>query len=81
MGALDYDSQIDAIIDHGRLDEAISLLGMLEDALLKDKEDVSERLRCKKPKSFSINTVIGMLWILFSEVSAPPERVIRLFPL
>ncbi|KAL8864103.1 MAG: hypothetical protein Q9174_007468, partial [Haloplaca sp. 1 TL-2023] len=38
MGALQYDSQIDALVDHGRLDEAISLLGMLEDALLKDKE-------------------------------------------
>lgn len=37
MEALSYDTQIDALVEKGYLDEAISLANMLEDALLTDK--------------------------------------------
>ncbi|KAG6991353.1 hypothetical protein G7Y79_00053g088360 [Physcia stellaris] len=80
MGALDYDSQIDAIIDHGRLDEAISLLGMLEDALLKDKEGRLREIKMQKAQVLFDQRRYRDALDLFSEVSAPPERVIRLFP-
>lgn len=80
MGALDYDSQIDAIIDHGRLDEAISLLGMLEDALLKDKEGRLREIKMQKAQTLFDQRRYRDALDLFSEVSAPPERVIRLFP-
>ncbi|KAL8703798.1 MAG: hypothetical protein Q9201_003013 [Fulgogasparrea decipioides] len=80
MGALDYDSQIDTLVDHGRLDEAISLLGMLEDALLKDKEGRLREIKMRKAQNlFDLRRYRESLE-LFTEVSAPPERVIRLFP-
>ncbi|KAI4226221.1 MAG: hypothetical protein LQ349_006918 [Xanthoria aureola] len=80
MGALEYDSQIDALVDHGRLDEAISLLGMLEDALLKDKEGRLREIKMLKAQYlFDLRRYRESL-DLFTEVSAPPERVIRLFP-
>ncbi|KAI4265109.1 MAG: hypothetical protein L6R38_009646 [Xanthoria sp. 2 TBL-2021] len=80
MGALEYDSQIDALVDRGRLDEAISLLGMLEDALLKDKEGRLREVKMLKAQYlFDLRRYRESL-DLFMEVSAPPERVIRLFP-
>ncbi|KAL8661562.1 MAG: hypothetical protein Q9202_005507 [Teloschistes flavicans] len=80
MGALDYDSQIDALVERGRLDEAISLLGMLEDALLKDKEARMREIKMLKAQwLFDLRRYRESL-DLFTEVSAPPERVIRLFP-
>lgn len=80
MGALDYDSQIDALLGHGRLDEAISLLCMLEDALLKDKEGRLREIKMQKAQSLFDQRRYRDALDLFSEVSAPPERVIRLFP-
>lgn len=80
MGALEYDSQIDALVDRGRLDEAISLLDMLEDALLKDKEGRLREIKMQKAQwLFDLRRYRESL-DLFTEVSAPPERVIRLFP-
>ncbi|KAL8728469.1 MAG: hypothetical protein Q9166_005367 [cf. Caloplaca sp. 2 TL-2023] len=80
MVALEYDSQIDALVERGRLDEAISLLGMLEDALLKDKEGRLREIKMLKAQIlFDLHRYRESL-DLFTEVSAPPERVIRLFP-
>ncbi|KAL8695629.1 MAG: hypothetical protein Q9224_003283, partial [Gallowayella concinna] len=80
MAALDYDSQIDTLVDRSRLDEAISLLGMLEDALLKDKEGRLREIKMLKAQTlFDLRRYRESLDI-FTEVSAPPERVIRLFP-
>ncbi|KAL8997696.1 MAG: hypothetical protein Q9169_003103 [Polycauliona sp. 2 TL-2023] len=80
MAALEYDSQIDALVDRGKLDDAISLLGMLEDALLKDKEGRLREIKMLKAQNlFDLRRYRESL-DLFTEVSAPPERVIRLFP-
>lgn len=80
MGALDYDSQINALVDRGRLDEAISLLGMLEDALLRDKEGRLREIKMLKAQTlFDLRRYREAL-DLFTEVSAPPQRVIQLFP-
>ena len=80
MGALGYDSQIDELVDRGRLDEAISLLGLLEDALLKDKEGRLREIKMQKAQMLFDQRRYRDSLDLFSEVSAPPERVIRLFP-
>ena len=77
---MDYDTQIDALVDCGRLDEAISLLGMLEDALLKDKEGRLREIKMQKAQLLFDQRRYRDSLDLFSEVSAPPERVIRLFP-
>ncbi|KAL9603178.1 MAG: hypothetical protein Q9219_001381 [cf. Caloplaca sp. 3 TL-2023] len=80
MGALDYDSQINTLVDRSRLDEAISLLGMLEDALLKDKEGRLREIKMLKAQTlFDLHRYRESL-DLFTEVSAPPERVIQLYP-
>ena len=80
MRALDYDSQIDALVDGGKLDEAISLLGMLEDALLKDKEGRLRGTKMLKAHSLFDQRRYRQSLDLFTEVAAPPERVIRLYP-
>ncbi len=80
MRALDYDSQINALVERGKLDEAISLIGMLEHALLKDKDGRLREIRMLKAQSLFDQRKFRESLELFAEVSAPPERVIRLYP-
>ncbi len=80
MRALDYDSQIDALVDGGKLDEAISLLGMLEDALLRDKEGRLREIKMSKAQNLFDQRKYRQSLDLFTEVAAPPEMVIRLYP-
>lgn len=80
MRALDYDSQIDALVEREKLDEAISLLGMLEDALLKDKEGRLREIKMVKAQRLFDQRRFRESLELFTDVSAPPERVIRLYP-
>lgn len=80
MRALNYDSQIDALVQREKLDEAISLLGMLEDALLKDKEGRLREIKMLKAQSLFDQRRFRESLELFTDVSAPPERVIRLYP-
>ena len=80
MSTLDYDSQIDALVQRSRLDEAISLLSMLEDALLKDKEGRLREVKMLKAQWLFDARKYRDSLDLFTEVSAPPERVIRLYP-
>ena len=80
MKALDYDSQIDTMVQRGRLDEAISLLGLLEDALLNDKNAKMKEVKMLKAQDLFDQHRFRDSIDLFTEISAPPERVIRLFP-
>lgn len=80
MDALGYDAQIDALVERRRLDEAVSLLGMLEDALLKDKEGRLREIKMLKAQDLFDQRRYRDSLDLFTEVSAPPERVISLYP-
>ncbi|KAF6240783.1 hypothetical protein HO173_001456 [Letharia columbiana] len=80
MKALDYDAQIDALVERGRLDEALSLLAMLEDALLKDKQGRVRDIKIIKAQQLFDQRRYRDSIDLFTEVSAPPERVIRMYP-
>lgn len=80
MEALNYDSQIDALVQKGYLDEAISLINMLEDALLKDKPGRLRSIKLEKAQSLFGMRKYRDSMDLFTEVSAPPEIVIRLYP-
>ena len=80
MKALDYDAQIDALVEQARLDEALSLLGMLEDALLRDKDGRIRDVKIIKAQQLFDQRRYRDSIDLFTEVSAPPERVIRLYP-
>lgn len=80
MRALNYDSQIDALVEKERFDEAISLLKMLEDALLKDKEGRLREIKMLKAQSLFDQRKFRESLELFTDVSAPPEIVILLYP-
>jgi hypothetical protein len=82
METTDYDSQVDELVNNARYDEAISILKMLEDALLRNKE---ERLReihiLKAQMLFDQRKYEDAIDIFMDkDVQAPPERVIKLYP-
>ena len=79
METTDYDSQVDELVNNARYDEAISILSMLEDALLHSKE---ERLReihiLKAQMLFDQRKYEDAIDIFMDKVvQAPPERVIK----
>ncbi|KAL5323920.1 hypothetical protein ACEPPN_008462 [Leptodophora sp. 'Broadleaf-Isolate-01'] len=82
MGSTDYDSQIDELVDKARYDEAISVLTMLEDALLRNKEERLREIKILKAQwLFDQRKYQDAVDIFMAkDVQAPPERVIKLFP-
>lgn len=82
MDATDYDSQIEELVGGGKYDEAISVLGMLEDALLKNKTETMRSIKMQKAEVLFRAKKYRDAMDLFNEdeVHAPPERVLRLFP-
>ena len=80
MEALSYDSQIDALVEKGYLDEAISLITMLEDALLQDKPGRLRQIKLEKAQGLFKTRKYRDSMDLFTDISAPPENVIRLYP-
>lgn len=80
MKGLHYDAQIDALVAEEQLDEAISLLDMVEETLITDKEGRLRELKMQKAQKLFNSGKFRDSLDLFSEVSAPPERVIRLYP-
>ncbi|KAF2447253.1 vacuolar morphogenesis protein AvaB [Karstenula rhodostoma CBS 690.94] len=80
MGAQSYESQIDDLVANGRFDEALSLLNILEDTLLLDKEDrIREIMMLKAGALFELRKFREAM-DLFTDAKAPPERVIALYP-
>ncbi|KAI1078598.1 AvaB protein [Whalleya microplaca] len=82
MEATDYDTQVQVLIDNAKYDEAISILGMLEDALLKDKASTMREAKMLKAEVLFKQKKFGKSLELFNEeeVHAPPERVLKLYP-
>ncbi|KAG0636115.1 vacuolar sorting protein 39 domain 1-domain-containing protein [Tuber brumale] len=80
MTAADYETQIKQLIEGDHLDEAISLLEILESVLLDSKEEQLREVKMLKAERLFEKRKYRESMDLFTEVSAPPERVIRLFP-
>ncbi|KAI1496511.1 SPX domain-containing protein [Biscogniauxia marginata] len=82
MDATDYDSQVQELVDRARYDEAISVLSMLEDALLTDKTGTMREVKMRKAEVLFKQRKFRASLDLFNEdeVHAPPERVLRLYP-
>ncbi|KAK5568028.1 Vacuolar morphogenesis protein 6 [Exophiala xenobiotica] len=80
MQGLNYDAQIDSLVEGGYLDEAISLLEMIEETLIKDKVGRLREIKMQKAQKLFDEKKFRDALDLFGEVSAPPERVIRLYP-
>ncbi|GKT86543.1 LOW QUALITY PROTEIN: vacuolar sorting protein 39 domain 1 [Colletotrichum tofieldiae] len=82
MGATEYDSQIDELVERGKYDEAVSILNMLEDALLHNKKETLREVKMLKAEALFKQRKFYDSMDLFNEddVHAPPERVLKLFP-
>ncbi|KAI0535920.1 SPX domain-containing protein [Xylaria digitata] len=82
MDATDYDTQVQELIEKAQFDEAISVLSMLEDALLKDKIGLTREVKMLKAETLFKHRKFRQSLDLFNEddVHAPPERVLRLYP-
>ncbi|EXJ85356.1 6-phosphofructo-2-kinase/fructose-2,6-bisphosphatase [Capronia coronata CBS 617.96] len=80
MQGLNYDAQIDSLVESGSLDEAISLLDMIEETLIKNKNGRLREIKMQKAQKLFDEKRFREALDLFGEVSAPPERVIMLYP-
>ncbi|KAK2745680.1 Vacuolar morphogenesis protein 6 [Myotisia sp. PD_48] len=80
MSALGYDTQIETLVDKGHLDEAISLLEMLEDALVVNKANQLREIKLQKAQVlFGLGKYRDSM-DLFRTVLAPPDLVLRRYP-
>ena len=80
MQGLKYDAQIDALAEAGHFDEAVSLLGMIEETLFEDKNGRLREIKMLKAQKLFDEKQFRQSLDLFSEVSAPPEKVIKMYP-
>jgi hypothetical protein len=80
MGTTDYDTQIDDLVNSGQYDEAISVLHMLEDALLRDKKGRLRDVKILKAQTLFDQRKYNEAIDVFLDAEAPPERVIKLYP-
>lgn len=82
MDATSYDDQIQSLVAAGFLDEAISLIGLLEDALLQNKTETLRSVKIlKAEKLFRAKKYLASMDLFNEEdVHAPPEVVLRFFP-
>lgn len=80
MQGLNYDAQIDELVKGGHLDESISLLDMIEETLVNNKTGRLREIKMQKAQRLFDEKKFRESLDLFGEVSAPPERVIKLYP-
>ncbi|KAI1005323.1 hypothetical protein K3495_g2895 [Podosphaera aphanis] len=82
MESTDYNTQIDELVQNENYDEAISILKMLEGALLDNKKERLREIKIQMAqKLFDKQKYQEAIDIFMAQdVQAPPERVIKLFP-
>ena len=81
MGSTDYETQITDLVEADQLDEAIRLVETLESVLLREsKEDKLREVKMIKAQKLFERRKYEESMALFAAVSAPPERVVKLFP-
>lgn len=80
MNALPYPSQIQELVEKHRFDEAVSLLSLLEDTLIDDKEGRIREIQMQKATLLFLQQKYRPALDLFTDAQAPPERVVSLYP-
>jgi hypothetical protein len=80
MVALNYEAQVKQLVEKTKFDEAISLLNMLEDTLLKDKQASVREISVLKAQTLFSQQKYRPALDLLTDVSAPPKRVVSLYP-
>ena len=80
MDSVAYDQQVDALFEKSQYDEAISLLNLLEDALLRDKTSSLREAKILKAQMLFDTRKYRESLDEFRKAPAPPQRVIALYP-
>ena len=80
MKSASYDDQIEALLEQSQYDEAISLLNLLEDALLRDKAGSLRETKTLKAQAMFDNQKYREALDEFRRAPASPQRVIALYP-
>ena len=80
LKVLDYDEQINTLVEIGRLDEAISLVDILEESMLSNKAARMKEIKMMKAHNLFDQRKFRDAIDLFTDISASPDQVIRLFP-
>jgi hypothetical protein len=80
MTALKYEAQIEALLAQSLFDEAISLVSMLEETLLLDKDTKLREIKMQKAQDLFDQRKYRASLELFSDAAAPPKRVIQQYP-
>ncbi|GAB7360442.1 hypothetical protein MBLNU230_g8396t1 [Neophaeotheca triangularis] len=80
MNALPYHSQLSELVEKQRFDEALSLLKLLEDTLIDDKEGRIRELTILKATYLFQQQKYRPALDLFTDAQTPPERVVALYP-
>jgi Vam6/Vps39-like protein vacuolar protein sorting-associated protein 39 len=80
MSALKYDAQIEQLTSQALYDEAISLISMLEDTLLLNKDTRLREIKILKARALFDQRKYRDSLELFSDASAPPKEVVALYP-
>ena len=80
ISGLSYDTQIEALIEGGNFDEAISLVEMMEETLIHDKNGRLRQINMLKAQKLFDDKLFRDSLDLFAEVTSPPDSVIRLYP-
>lgn len=80
MLATSYETQTEELTRQARYDEAISLLSMLEDTLLKDKDGQIREVQIHKARALFSQQKYRPALDLFTDAAAPPVKVVALYP-
>ncbi|KAI6847384.1 hypothetical protein KC332_g2305 [Hortaea werneckii] len=80
MNALPYNNQLAELVERQRFDEAVSLLGLLEDTLIDNKNARIREVKMQKATYLFEQQKYRPALDLFVEAEAPPERVVALYP-
>ncbi|RFU31712.1 hypothetical protein B7463_g4627, partial [Scytalidium lignicola] len=80
MDATDYGTQVDGLIKSQKYDEAISVVAILEEALLKNKEERLREIKIQNAQMLFDQREYASAMEIVSAVEAPPETVISLYP-
>ena len=80
MSGLGYNEQIKGLVEDGNFDEAVSLLGMIEETLVEDKAGQLRQIKMMKAQRLFDEKRYRDSLDLFVEVTSPPNRVIQLYP-
>jgi hypothetical protein len=80
MNALSYPQQLHELVERHRFDEAISLLGLLEDTLIDDKAGRIREIKILKATALFEQQKYQPARDLFIDAYAPPDRVVALYP-